>query len=312
MVLRPNPSYTGPNMPYSPNNQPPGQEQPFYDGSQQESSYRAAPSAPVYNNPPYGLNEEFSTSSQPQGNYSQGGYAQPYAPPQQYPPYSSPPNEPPYPPPSAEEEARQYGTPSSAAPSPSRTDETATTEDRGILGTLAGGAAGAYAGHKMHHGFLGAMGGAYAGHKLEQMYDHHGHQKPPSPQPGAPPVPYSSHPGHQQPIGDPASRLKGNFSASAREVRLEGDFELVASVRCINGSERVSRIDLNSVLSNDNGRFRWAKEGNFAASAREIHLAPSGPPELRAELRTVDGRWVRASVRLDEEIENRDGNLKLI
>jgi hypothetical protein len=156
------------------------------------------------------------------------------------------------------------------------------------------------------------MGGAYAGHKLEQMYDHHGHQKPPSPQPGAPPVPYSSHPGHQQPIGDPASRLKGNFSASARGVRLEGDFELVASVRCINGSERVSRIDLNSVLSNDNGRFRWAKEGNFAASAREIHLAPSGPPELRAELRTVDGRWVRASVRLDEEIENRDGNLKLI
>jgi hypothetical protein len=107
--------------------------------------------------------------------------------------------------------------------------------------------------------------------------------------------------------------LKGNFSASAREVRLEGDFELVASVRCMNGSERVSRIDLNSVLTNDNGRFHWVKEGgNFAASAREIHLAPNGPPELRAELRTVDGRWVRASVRLDEEIENRDGNLMLV
>lgn len=79
------------------------------------------------------------------------------------------------------------------------------------------------------------------------------------------------------------------------------------------GSERVSRIDLNSVLSNDNGQFRWVKEGgNFAASAREVHLAPGGRPELRAELRTRDGRWVRASVWLDEEIENSDGTLRLV
>ena len=167
----------------------------------------------------------------------------------------------------------------------------------------------------MHHGFLGALGGAYAGHKLEQMYDRHGHhnQPPTFPQPGPPPVPYGSHPGHQQRIDYPAPTLKGNFSASAREIRLEKDFGLVASVRRVYGSERVSRIDLNSVLSNDNGRFRWVKEGgNFAASAREVHLAPGGRPELRAELRTIDGRWVRASVWLDEEIENSDGTLRLV
>jgi hypothetical protein len=168
----------------------------------------------------------------------------------------------------------------------------------------------------MHHGLLGAVGGAYAGHKLEQMASHHGHhnQKPPSPQPAPPPVPYGSHPGHQQPIARPAPRLlKGNFSASAKAIRLDGKSELVASVRCMNGSEKVSRIDLNRVLSNENGRFRWVKEGgNFAASAREVHLAPNGPPELRAELKTMDGKWVRASVRLDEEIENRDGNLSLV
>jgi len=298
-------------MAYSPNNQRQGQEQPFHQGSQQESGYGAAPSAPAYSIPSYGLNEEYFASSQPQGDYSQGGYGQAYAP-QQYPPFSSPPNEPPYYPPRAEDEARQYGTPSSTAPIPSQTNEPpATNEDRGVLGAVAGGAAGAYAGHKMHHGFLGGLGGAYAGHKLEQMYGRH-NQKPPSPQPGSPPVPHGSRPGHRQPISDSIPRSKGNFSASAREIRLEGDFELVASVRCTNGSERVSRIDLNSVLSNDNGRFHWVKEGgNFATSAREVHLAPSGPPELRAELKTLDGKWVRASVRLDEEIENQDGNLRL-
>ena len=304
MVLRPNPSYSAPNMAYSPNNQPPGRQQPFFEGSQQQSGYGAAPSPPVYGNRPYGLNEEYSAS------YSQGGNPQAYAP--QYPPFSSPPNRLPY---RAEEEARQYGTPSSAPPIPSLTDEPTTNEDRGVLGALAGGAAGGYAGHKMHHGFVGTLGGAYAGHKLEQMYDHHGrhNQKPPSPQPGHPPVPYGSHPGQQQPIGDPPPRMKGNFSASARAIRLEGDFELVASMRCVNGSERVSRFDLNNVLSNDNGRFQWVKEGgNFVASAREIHLAPGGPPELRAELKTVDGKWVRASVRLDEEIENHDGDLRIV
>ena len=314
MVRRPNPPSFGSDMAYSSNNQPQGQEQRFNEGSQQESAYGATPSAPAYGTPSYGLNEEYYGSSQPQGDYSQGGYAQAY-PPQQYPLSGSPSNRPTSYPPNAEEEARKYDTPSSAAPTPSQTDEPTTEEDRGVLGALAGGAAGAYGGHKLHHGFLGALGGAYAGHKLEQAYDHHSHhnQKPPSPQPGPAPVAHGSRPGHQQPIGDPSQRLRGNFSASAREVRLESDCELVASVRCVNGGERVSRIDLNSVLKNDNGRFHWVKEGgNFAASAREIHLAPNGPPELRAELRTMDGRWVRASVRLDEEIENRDGNLILV
>lgn len=306
------------------------QGQSYYDPSQQEYSSAEASR---------GQNDTYYGTPQQQGGYSQGGYAQEYPPQQQYPvygqeaytapseqsesynqytpsntsypPYSPPPNDP-YA--QTPEEARQYGeSTSSVPPNPG---EPQTDEERGLMGALAGGLAGGYAGHKVHHGFLGTIGGAYAGHKLEEAYKQH-HNKPPSPQPPA--VPHGSHPahGHQQPASGYAvlPGAKGNFSASARNITLDKDFDLIASVRCINGSERLSSISLNNVLSNDNGHFRWARVGggNFAASAREVHISQpgQGPIELRAELRTADGHWQRASVRLDEEIENSDGDLKL-
>lgn len=302
-------------------------------GSQSESYHD--PSQQEYSGP----NDTYYGAQQQQGDYSQAGYAQEYPPQQQdpvygqpipsyappeqgeqynqytpsdtsYPPYSPPPNDP-YT--KTSEEARQYG--ESAPAVPPNPGELQTDEERGLMGALAGGLAGGYAGHKMHHGFLGTIGGAYTGHKLEEAYKQH-HNKPQTPQ--APSVPYGSHPGHghQQPVSGYAAvpGSKGDFSSSARNITLDKDFDLIASVRCVNGSERLSSISLNNVLTNDNGHFRWVKEdGNFAASAREVHLSQpgQGPLELRAELRTADGRWQRASVRLDEEIENHDGDLRL-
>jgi hypothetical protein len=56
-------------------------------------------------------------------------------------------------------------------------------------------------------------------------------------------------------LGHPAPTLEGNFSDSATEIWLDS-------------SETASRIDLNGVLSNDNERFRWMREGgNFAGGA---------------------------------------------
>ncbi|RMD40027.1 hypothetical protein DV735_g5111, partial [Chaetothyriales sp. CBS 134920] len=43
--------------------------------------------------------------------------------------------------------------------------------ERGLLGALAGGAAGAYGGHKVNHGFLGTIGGAIAGSFAEDAVD---------------------------------------------------------------------------------------------------------------------------------------------
>ncbi|RMZ79381.1 hypothetical protein DV738_g3411, partial [Chaetothyriales sp. CBS 135597] len=45
--------------------------------------------------------------------------------------------------------------------------------DRGLLGALAGGAAGAYGGHKVNHGFLGAIGGAITGSMAEDAIKKH-------------------------------------------------------------------------------------------------------------------------------------------
>lgn len=327
-------------MQYPPNNPPQGGDQSYYDQVQQAYGSDEASR---------GMNESYYGTSQQQGeDYPQGGYAQAYPPQQQYPaygqdqysgppygqtipsyvspdqseaysqytpsntsypPYSPPPNEP-YT--QAGDDARRYGEPTA----PPKPGEPQTDEERGLMGALAGGVAGGYAGHKVHHGFLGTIGGAYAGHKLEEAYKHH-HNKPPAPQPGPPAVPFGSHPAHGHPpqgMYAVVPGARGNFSASARNITLDKDFDLIASVKAADGSERLSSISLNSVLTNDNGHFRWVKEGgNFAASAKQVHLSPpgQGPLELRAELRTVDGRWERASVRLDEEIENSDGDLRL-
>jgi hypothetical protein len=175
------------------------------------------------------------------------------------------------------------------------------------VGALAGGAAGGYAGHKMHHGFLGAIGGAYAGHKLEDKYKEHHNKPPPSPTHQLPPhVPEASRPNN-------ASGTKwGNYSGSAHNATLDGDFDLIAECTAIDGKKKLSSISLNQVLTNDDGHFRWIPSGgNFAGSARNINLVEGGK-FLEAELRTCDGRWVRDRICLDERIENSNGDLKLI
>ena len=42
--------------------------------------------------------------------------------------------------------------------------------DRGLMGALAGGAAGAYGGHKLGHGIIGSLAGAFVGSKMEHKY----------------------------------------------------------------------------------------------------------------------------------------------
>jgi hypothetical protein len=175
------------------------------------------------------------------------------------------------------------------------------------MGALAGGAAGGYAGHKMHHGFLGAVGGAYAGHKLEDKYKEHHNKPPPSPShQSPPPVPVASRPNN---TGTP---MAGNFSASASNVTLDGDYDLIAECTACDGRKKLSSISLNQVLTNDDGHFRWVSSaGNFGGSARYVNLVEGGKV-LEAELCACDGRWVRDRIHLDERIENSDGDLKFV
>jgi hypothetical protein len=106
--------------------------------------------------------------------------------------------------------------------------------------------------------------------------------------------------------------LAGNYSASSRGARLEDDGRtLVAECRDVNGYHCESRIDLNGCLTNTNGSLRWARGGNFRASARDVRLVDGGRV-LEAELGDGRGGWVRNHVRLDERIENSNGRLAMI
>ena len=117
----------------------------------------------------------------------------------------------------------------------------------------------------------------------------------------------------------------GNFSQSATRISLSGNaMHLTASCTCEDGhSSLVSSISLDSLLTNDDGRFVWQQDGLFGLSAQNIRLvcelgddefAPwiedyGHRPLLEAELRKIDGTWVKDYVWLDERIANSNGSL---
>jgi len=64
-------------------------------------------------------------------------------------------------------------------------------------------------------------------------------------------------------------------------------------------------------LINEGGRLKWAKNGNFAATARHVRLVDGGAV-LEAELGDGEGGWVRNKKVLDKRIGNDDGKLIMI
>ncbi|KAI6090300.1 carbohydrate-binding module family 50 protein [Hypoxylon rubiginosum] len=139
--------------------------------------------------------------------------------------------------------------------------------DRGLMGALAGGAAGAYGGHKMGHGVIGAIGGAFAGHKLEDFVHDRKEKKEEKERleeqlhSTSPPSGYSSnhHEGHHdRSIGNYA----GNFTSTSYDIHLEGDYDLRATCKRRDGETNASTLNLNSILSNEDGHFRWARGGS--------------------------------------------------
>ncbi|KAK5137152.1 hypothetical protein LTR08_000657 [Meristemomyces frigidus] len=192
--------------------------------------------------------------------------------------------------------------------------------DRGFMGAMAGGAAGAYGGHKINHGILGGLGGAVAGSMAENAYKRSKKEKKPKQRRGS----HSSHSSSSDSSDSDDEKKKkgyqghesrgvmaGNFSASSREVRLERNCILVAECTDTSGRHQRSTLDLNDCFTNSNGRLCWAKGGNFAGSAKDISLAEGGSV-LEAKLGDGRGGWQRNSVRLNERITNDDGRLLML
>jgi len=184
-------------------------------------------------------------------------------------------------------------------------------DERGLMGALAGGVAGAYGGHKVHHGFLGGIGGAVAGSMLEDAYKKHKKEEAKHKRHGSRSSSSSSdsddgreHHGHD-------TVMAGNFAASSRHVRLEGSSTLTAECANLHGHHHESSIDLNDCLTNTNGKLLWARGGNFAASSRHIRLTDNGVA-LEAELGDGRGGWQHNKVWLNERITNDNGRLEMI
>ena len=97
-------------------------------------------------------------------------------------------------------------------------------------------------------------------------------------------------------------------------MSLDKDYDLIASCKDIKGQNKLSAISLNAVLTNSDGHFQWVHPdsgaGNFGASARNVKLIDQGRM-LEAELRCCNGTWRRDTIRLDERIENSDGDLRM-
>lgn len=196
---------------------------------------------------------------------------------------------------------------------------------------------GGYGGHKVNHGLIGSVGGAIAGSKIEDHYKKNKKEKTGRRNSGSSSSSSSSDDekrkkrdkyaavgglgvgggaaaaaAYQQHNRNPQSApMAGNFSGSSANITLDNDYDLIALCNAADGSQKLSSISLNNVLTNNGGQFRWAKGGNFGASARSVSLVDNGRV-LTAELANMTGGWDRATVRLDEQITNDNGGLKFL
>jgi uncharacterized protein YcfJ len=311
-------------------------QQPYMQNSWQQQQG----GQPPYNNstapvaPPYGQNPPYYGEQQPYYGGQQHTYAQEshqgYPPQQtysheqsynQYPPSSDAPHASPQPPYGYNQNESFYPPPHQQPAQQTSQGPPGTEEERGVMGALAGGAAGAYGGHKMgHHGFLGGIAGAFAGHKLEESYkDHKKQTKPHSRRSSSSSSSSDSHHHGAKPVPVPVSHHApqhavpaGNFSASSRQISLDGDYDLIAECGTVDGRHKLSSISLNKILTNNDGHFGWvAGGGNFGGSARNVRLVDGGK-FLEAELCSRDGHWKHSRIWLDEKITNNDGELQTV
>ena len=284
--------YHGPPAEY-----PPREHSPYAPPSQydvQQQCYPPRNSSPYesgYNRPPPGEYGEGWPGNEPRHS-QQPGYGDQQGHQQDYPT----PGQPGYPAPGQE-----------GYPVPGQEGE------RGFLGAVAGGAAGAFGGHKLGHGVLGGLGGAVAGSMLQDHFKHKKEEEHKQKQ-----QQQIMHQQQQQQgfIGGASPRpnhgnFRGNFSASSTQISLDRDYDLIASCGDTSGHNRLTSVSLNDCLTNEWGNFKWGRGGNFGASARDVKLVDGGRV-LEAELADGSGGWKRSHIILDERITNDNGELKFL
>ncbi|KAK5654061.1 hypothetical protein OQA88_7741 [Cercophora sp. LCS_1] len=210
-----------------------------------------------------------------------------------------------------------------------RYDQPQQDGERGFLGAVGGGIAGGVGGHaiggKTGHSKLstafGVIAGAVAGHKIqdgvsdwkdnrdeekerqkreeedrkrreeedrrrreEEERRRKDNRRSPSPRRRSP------SPRRDRDSGSGVN-YAGNFSGSARDVRVEahGEYMLHASCKRRDGSYQSSSISLNKLLENDQGSFRWVGKRQGGGGKRTVTVQRGDT--LRGIARQVGCEW---------------------
>jgi hypothetical protein len=112
-------------------------------------------------------------------------------------------------------------------------------------------------------------------------------------------------------ITKPNAALAGNFSASCRDIRLQGTASL--SAICKNASNRPSDVNgpslnLSLYISNYNGRLVWSSQGGFKHTCYNSIVV--FPATLLSTCKNNNGGQNNVSINLNERISNINGVLK--
>ncbi|MBN3945265.1 MAG: hypothetical protein HWQ38_01730 [Nostoc sp. NMS7] len=117
-----------------------------------------------------------------------------------------------------------------------------------------------------------------------------------------------------------AALAGGGFTASCLNItvslvigNLQGERHggLILQAYCYSrtGQLKISAIDLGKSIANNDGALVWYNGGNFASSVTNCAVNVSTFTILSCGAVRRDGSIVIASINLDEEIANLDGNL---
>ncbi|KAF2868458.1 Cyanovirin-N [Massariosphaeria phaeospora] len=100
-----------------------------------------------------------------------------------------------------------------------------------------------------------------------------------------------------------------SFHTSAKDISIDGS-TLKARLVNVYGKHQDAEIDLNGIIGNNNGTFKWGDYG-FADSGDQISFSLEGNnvPILRARLFNDDGEGQDADINLAERLSNYNGEL---
>lgn len=98
-----------------------------------------------------------------------------------------------------------------------------------------------------------------------------------------------------------------NFHLSARDITIDGSVLRAQCQKC-DGSWNWTELDLNTVLSNEDGVLQWLPDGGFANSCENLTLSDDGTT-LTCQAYCANGEMTTAQINLAEQIGNEDGTL---